>query len=109
MDSVKIVPTKELMEFNKKMESLLLNGEVIACINDESNGTSWAKVTMLSINNYEIYGLWEMSLFSDNWKLNIVGEFDKVKKEWIECTSELQNLNTVLNIRGKNLNNSHIL
>lgn len=103
MDSVKIASTKELLEFNKKIESLLFNGKVMACINDESNGTSWAKVTMLSINNYEIYGFWELSLLSDNWKLNVAGEYEKVEKEWYECTSEMKNLNTIWNLKKKKL------
>ena len=91
MNHPKFEVTKELLEFDNMMATLLLNGEIVAGVKEEVTGNIWTKVTRLNVNGNEIFGFWEMSLFSDEWILNSSGEAEKVENEWKEFTSELQN------------------
>jgi hypothetical protein len=91
MNHPKFEVTKELLEFDNMMATLLLNGEIVAGIKEEVTGSIWTKVTRFKINGNEIFGFWERSLFSDEWILNSAGNADKVENDWKEFTSEMQN------------------
>jgi hypothetical protein len=91
MNHPKFEVNRELLEFDNMMATLLLNGEIVAGVKEDVTGNIWTKVTRLNVNGNEIFGLWEMSLFSEEWILNSAGNAEKVENDWKEFTSELQN------------------